>query len=60
MNRGENLVRAVEMAMAAVAEPREPDDLMAGYFLLAELHDRLGDAVKAREYARKAQRLIQR
>ena len=60
MNRGENLVRAVEMAMAAVAEPREPDDLMAGYFLLAELHDRLGDAVKAREYALKAQRLIQR
>ena len=47
-------------AMAAVAEPRESDDLMVGYFLLAELHDQLGDAVKAREYALRAQRLIQR
>ena len=60
MNRGENFARAVEMVTAAVAEPLETQDLALGYFLLADLHGRLGDPVKAREYARRAQSLIQR
>ncbi len=60
MNRGEDFARAVEMVTAAVAEPLETQDLALGYFLLADLHGRLGDPVKAREYALKAQSLIQR
>ena len=59
MNRGEN-ARAVEMVTAAVAELLENQDLALGYFLLADLHGRLGDPVKSREYALKAQNLVQR
>ena len=59
MNRGENFAHAVEMVTAAVAEPLETQDLVLGYFLLADLYGRLGDPVKAREYALKAQSLIQ-
>lgn len=60
MNRGRNYSRAVEMVMAAVAAPLENQDLALGYFLLADLHARLGDSVKSREYALKAQHLVQR
>ena len=60
MNRGENLARAVEMVTAAVAEPLETRDLALGYFLLADLYGRMGDTVKAREYALKAQSLASR
>lgn len=60
LNRGENYARAVEMVTAAVAEPLETQDLALGYFLLADLHNRLGDPVKSREYAAKAQSLVSR
>ena len=60
LNRGENYARAVEMVTAAVAKPLENQDLVLGYFLLADLHNRLGDPVKSREYAAKAQSLVSR
>ncbi len=60
MNRSENYARVIEMVTAAVAAPLESQDLALGYFLLADLHGRLGDSVKSREYALKAQSLIGR
>ena len=58
MNRDENYALAIEMVTAAVAAPLENQDLALGYFLLADLHGRLGDSVKSREYALKAQSLV--
>ena len=60
MNRGENYARVIEMVTAAVAAPLENQDLVLGYFLLADLHGRLGDSVTSRAYALKAQSLVQR
>ena len=60
MNRGESYPRAIEMVTAAVEQPLETQDLALGYFLLADLHSRIGDPTKAREYAAKAQSVVSR
>jgi len=58
MNRGESYPRAIEMVTAAVEQPLEAQDLALGYFLLADLHSRMGNPEKAREYAAKAQSVV--
>jgi len=60
LNRGQDLERAVQMVTTAVDAELETQELALGYFLLADLHNRLGDPARAREYALKARSLAGR
>ncbi len=60
LNRGQDLQRAVQMVTTAVDAELENQELAFGYFLLADLYNRLGDTARAREFALKAQGLAGR
>jgi arylsulfatase A-like enzyme/tetratricopeptide (TPR) repeat protein len=54
LQRGERLAEAVELAELGLQQQPQGQELQMAYFLLANLHDRLGDRRKASEYARLA------
>jgi len=56
----QDLQRAVDLVTAAVDKPLERQDLAAGYFILSNLHERLGNVALAREYLQRAQSLRKR
>jgi tetratricopeptide (TPR) repeat protein len=60
LQSGQELERAVDLVTAAVQEPLERQDLAAGYFILSNLHERLGNVALAREYLQRAQNLRER
>jgi arylsulfatase A-like enzyme/Tfp pilus assembly protein PilF len=58
LGRNERYREAVDMVEGAIGEPLETDELVLGYFLLADLYNRLGDPRRANEYARRGQSLM--
>ena len=60
LRRNERYREAVAMVEAAIEEPLEIEELVLGYFLLADLYNRLGDPRRANEYARRGQSLLAR
>ncbi|HJO04678.1 MAG TPA: sulfatase-like hydrolase/transferase [Acidobacteriota bacterium] len=59
LRRGGDLQRAIEMVEGAITESLDAPDMTLGYFLLADLYNRIGDAVLAQEWARRGQQLRQ-
>lgn len=59
LNRGENYHEAISLAKKGIKLKPEEKDLPLGYFLLADLYNRIGDSVKSTEYARKGKELVQ-
>lgn len=57
LNRGENYEEAIRLAKKGIDLRPEPKDLPLGYFLLADLYNRLGEASLSAEYARQGQEL---
>jgi arylsulfatase A-like enzyme/predicted Zn-dependent protease len=57
LNRGERYQEAVDLVNKGIALKPEPAELPLGYFLLADLYNRLGDNVRSQEYAEKGQAL---
>jgi tetratricopeptide (TPR) repeat protein len=57
LERGEAYRRGVELVSAAVEKPLAREDLAAGYFILSQLHERLGNATLARQYLQRAESL---
>jgi tetratricopeptide (TPR) repeat protein len=55
LNRGQDYNAAVALAQKGLALKPEPSDLALGYFLLADLYNRLGQDALSQEYARKGQ-----
>ncbi len=53
LNRGENLQEAIDLVLKGIELKPLGKDLALGYFLLADLYNRLGDQAKSEEYARK-------
>ena len=58
LNRGRDFEEAIRLAKRGIELRPDPKDLPLGYFLLADLYSRLGDAAQSREYARKGQELV--
>ena len=58
LNRGENYEEAVELVKKGIELKPERKDLPLGYFLLADLYNRLGNQSLSLEYARKGQEII--
>jgi len=59
LNRGERFDEAISLAKKGIELRPEKKDLPLGYFLLADLYNRIGDSVKSSEYARKGKELVQ-
>ncbi|MFB0564137.1 MAG: sulfatase-like hydrolase/transferase [Candidatus Aminicenantaceae bacterium] len=59
LNRGENFEEAVALVKKGIDLKPESKDLPLGYFLLADLYNRLGNRALSLEYARKGQELAQ-
>jgi arylsulfatase A-like enzyme/Tfp pilus assembly protein PilF len=57
LNRGQDFEEAIRLTNRGIELRPDPKDLPLGYFLLADLYDRLGNAQRAAEYARKGQEL---
>jgi len=57
LNREENYEEAIQLVKKGIELRPEPKELPLGYFLLADLYSRLGDAALSAEYARKGQEL---
>jgi arylsulfatase A-like enzyme/predicted Zn-dependent protease len=57
LNRGADYEEAIRLAKRGIELGPDPKNLPLGYFLLADLYGRLGDTVRASEYARKGQEL---
>jgi arylsulfatase A-like enzyme/predicted Zn-dependent protease len=57
LNRGERYQEAVDLVNKGIALKPEPAELPLGYFLLADLYNRLGDNARSQEYAEKGQAL---
>ncbi len=55
LNRGTNYEEAVALAKKGLELGPNPADLPLGYFLLADLYNRLGDERQSREFARQGQ-----
>jgi arylsulfatase A-like enzyme/Flp pilus assembly protein TadD len=55
LERGERYQEALDMVMKALKLKPDPSELPLGYFLLADLYNRLGDNAQSEEYARKGQ-----
>jgi arylsulfatase A-like enzyme/Tfp pilus assembly protein PilF len=55
LNRGENLQEAIALSKKGLELGPDPGEAPLGYFLLADLYNRMGDRVKSAEYARKGQ-----
>ena len=59
LNRGERYDEAISLVEKGIALKPAKKDLPLGYFLLADLYNRLGKPAKSEEYARQGQALIQ-
>jgi len=59
LNKGQDFERAVELVKKGIELKPKKEDLPLGYFLLADLYNRLGDNWKSEEYARKGRELAQ-
>jgi arylsulfatase A-like enzyme/uncharacterized protein HemY len=59
LNRGENLEQAVELVLKGIDLKPDKADLPLGYFLLADLYNRLGRPREAEENARKGRELAE-
>jgi tetratricopeptide (TPR) repeat protein len=57
LNRGERYEEAVELVKKGIDLKPEEKDLPLGYFLLADLYNRLGNEALSREYALKGQEI---
>lgn len=57
LNRGQGYEEAIEMVKKAIDLKPEPAELPMGYFLLADLYNRLGNNLLSAEYARRGQEL---
>jgi len=55
LNRGANYEEALALTKKGLELGPNPADLPLGYFLLADLYNRLGDERQSREFARKGQ-----
>ena len=55
LNRGERYAEAVSLAKKGLDLGPDPGEAPLGYFLLADLYNRLGDASKSADFARKGQ-----
>ena len=55
LNRGERYQDAIDMVKKGIELKPEKTELPLGYFLLADLYNRVGDVVQSEEYARKGQ-----
>jgi len=59
LNRGENFEEAISLIKKGIDLKPEKKDLPLGYFLLADLYNRLGNESLSLEYLRKGQELVQ-
>lgn len=57
LNRGQNFEEAISLVKKGIDLKPEKKDLPLGYFLLADLYDRLGNQSLSLEYARKGKSL---
>lgn len=57
LNRGENYDEAIRLVKKGIELKPEPKELPFGYFLLADLYNRLGESSLSTEFARKGQEL---
>jgi len=55
LRRGERYPEAIALVKKGIELKPAPADLPLGYFLLADLYNRIGDVVQSEEYARKGQ-----
>ena len=53
LNRGERYTEAVSLAKKGLELGPDPGEAPLGYFLLADLYNRLGDAAKSADFARR-------
>ncbi|MBU1475288.1 MAG: sulfatase-like hydrolase/transferase [Acidobacteria bacterium] len=58
LNRSENYQEAVDLVLKGIELKPEEKDLPLGYFLLADLYNRLGNQVKSEEFAVKGRQLV--
>ena len=58
LNRGERYQEAIELVKKGIALKPEIAELPLGYFLLADLCNRVGDNIQSEEYARKGQAAV--
>ncbi len=58
LNRGENYNQAIALVEKGIELNPGPKDLPLGYFLLADLYNRLGQNAKSEEYIRKGRALV--
>jgi len=58
LNRGENFEEAVALVKKGIDLKPDKKDLPLGYFLLADLYNRLGNQALSQEYAKKGRALI--
>jgi tetratricopeptide (TPR) repeat protein len=59
LNRGEKFEEAVQLVLKGIELEPDEKDLPLGYFLLADLYNRLGDEAKSLEYVRKGRALVE-
>ena len=55
LRRGQDYEGAIALAQKGIALKPAPSELPLGYFLLADLYNRVGDNARSEEYARKGQ-----
>jgi arylsulfatase A-like enzyme/predicted Zn-dependent protease len=60
LNRGERYEEAIDLVNKGISLKPEPAELPLGYFLLADLYNRLGDNARSQEFAQKGQALAGR
>ncbi|MCJ7679940.1 MAG: tetratricopeptide repeat protein, partial [Candidatus Aminicenantes bacterium] len=58
LNRSEKYQEAVDLVLQGIELKPEEKDLPLGYFLLADLYNRLGNKVKSEEFAVKGRKLV--
>ena len=60
LNRSEKFDEAISLVEKGINKKPEDKDLIFGYFLLADLFNRIGNAAKSQEFALKGQELAQK
>jgi len=58
LRRGENFQEAINLVQQGLELKPDKDNLPFGYFLLADLYNRLGDYPRSEEYAHKAEGIL--
>ena len=60
LSRGERYQEAVDLVLKGIELKPEEKDLPLGYFLLADLYNRLGDSSRSRDYAGRGRTLAEK